>query len=186
MQGALDRRALIRKRADFDRDLFESGQGAIGFRQFGKRLRNRAFAGVEAGIDRVDRYQRRQCRRGRAGGDEVAGGDFDAANAARNRRDDFGITEIKLGRGQCCAGGAKLGFGIRKRALALVEIALGDGAVVGKPAATVEFRLRQADLGFGGSDLSFSACNGSLIGAGSMVKRDRLPSPARLRGNARP
>lgn len=96
VQRALDRRALIRKRADFDRDLFESGQGAIGFRQFGKRLRNRTFAGVEAGIDRVDRYQRRQCRRGRAGGDEVAGGDFDAANAARNRRDDFGVAEIKL------------------------------------------------------------------------------------------
>ncbi len=67
-------------------------------------------------------------------------------------------------RGECCAGGAKLGFGIRKRALALVEIALRDGAVVGKPAATVEFRFRKADLGFGRGDLSFSAGNSGLIG----------------------
>lgn len=186
VQGALDRRAFIRKRADFYRDLFERGQGVGCLRQLGQRFRYRSFAGVEAGIDRVDRNQRRQGRRCRAGGNEVAGGDFDAADPAGNRCNDFGVTKIELSRRQRRAGGAKLGFGIRKRALPLVEIALGDRAIVGKPAATVEFRLGKADLGFGGGDLGFSTCNGCLIGAGSMVKRGRLPSPARLRGNARP
>ena len=56
------------------------------------------LVGVEAGVDRAHRHQRRQHRRARAGGDQVADRDLDAADAARDRRAHLGVAEVQLRR----------------------------------------------------------------------------------------
>ena len=51
--------------------------------------------GIEAGVDRADRHQGRQQRRAGAGRHLVADGDFQPADAARDRGTHLGIAEAK-------------------------------------------------------------------------------------------
>ena len=61
-------------------------------------LRDDLLVGVEARVDRAHRDQRRQHRRARAGGDEVAGRDLELADAARDRRAHLRVAEAQPAR----------------------------------------------------------------------------------------
>ena len=54
-----------------------------------QRTRHHLLVGIEARVDRVDRDQRGQHRRARAGGDQVADRDLELADAAGDRRTNF-------------------------------------------------------------------------------------------------
>src|SRR5215510_3482277 len=86
--------------------------------------RHHLLIGVEAGIDRVDRDQRREDRCPRARGHQVADRDFQLADPPSHRGADRGVAQVelrglqrRLGRSQVCF---RLALGVET----LVEIAL--------------------------------------------------------------
>ncbi len=69
------------------------------------------LVGIEAGVDRADRHQRGQHRRARAGGDQVADGDFELADAARHRRAHLRVAQAQARGLQRCLRAAQVGLG---------------------------------------------------------------------------
>ena len=143
----MDRRALVGERADFDRDLLDRLERAVGGRQGRECGGDRLFADIEAGIDRVDGDQRRQRRGGRTAGDEVAGGDLHLADTSGHRCAYLCVAEFQLGGVECRLRRleARLRFG--ERVLALVDIALRDAVALGEAFAALELRLGEFDAG---------------------------------------
>ena len=131
------------------------GAGFVGERLQGAR--HHLLVGIEAGIDRVDRHQRGQHRCAGSRGDQIADGDFDLADPARDRRAHFGVAKIEFRRLQCRLGGLEIGFRLAVGVDAAVEVALRDRARVRQLLAALEIALGQDQSGLGGGHLAFGA-----------------------------
>ena len=95
-----------------------AGQVLFHAQQFGGGLGDIDVHGVEL----LDGGQ----RRGLAGGDQRAGGDRGAADAAGNRRLDAGVIEVDARGLQGRPGGRDLGLGLLERRLGIIIILLAD------------------------------------------------------------
>lgn len=167
LQGAAVRRAVGAERAHLDRDAADLLHRVAAAGQGGQGAGQRLLVGLEAGVDRIDRHQRRQHRGGGASRDEVAGRDLDAADAAGNGGADLGVAEVEAGGRQVRLGGAQVGLGGVDLVHALVHVALRREAGADELLGTPLFLDRERQAGDGGGDLGFGVLD--IGGVGSWV-----------------
>ena len=164
VEMAGDRRGLVRRGGHLHRDAPEVARLAGLGRQRRQRLEQRALIGVEAGIDRIDRDQRRQQRCIGAGGDEIADGDLQPADATADRGADLGVVEVEPCRLQSGASGALVGLRLAQGVEPGVEVALRD--VLRRHQLLAAFMLARSerDAGLGGQQLRLGALELGLVG----------------------
>ena len=131
-----------------------------------ERARHHLLVGIEAGVDRVDRHQRRQHRRARARGDQVADGDLELADAARDRR-----AHLRYSRGSAAPTAARpraarrLASASRCALIALVEVALRRCALSSHRAlGALVLAVREATARLRGRDLRLRAIDFGRVG----------------------
>jgi hypothetical protein len=115
------------------------------------------LVGVEAGIDRVDRDQRSEHRRAGPGGDQVADGHFQLADAAGDRRAHFGVAQVETRRGQGRLRRAQVRVCFPFAVDALVELALGDRVLRPQPLRPLAFAFRIGEASLRRDDLRLRA-----------------------------
>ena len=151
------------------RDAPDIGRAELG--EAAQRMRHHLLVGIEARVDRIDRDQRGQHRRARAGGDEVADGHLEPADAPGHRRADLRVVEIELACLQRRARRGEVRLGLAICVEPLVEVALRDGARPGKLLAALELALGQQHARLRGRNLRLRAVD--LGGVGRRVDGDQ-------------
>ena len=121
-----------------DRDLIEIAALAGGIGDRVERAQHDLFVSIEAGIDRIDRNQRRQHRRRGPGGDEIADRHLDLADPAVDGRAHLGVVEIELCGLQRRFGRLHIGDGFAIGVVALVVVAPGDHGIADQLRAALE------------------------------------------------
>ncbi len=119
------------------------------------------LVGVERGVDRPVRHHRGQKI---GGGDQVAGGDGGARDAAVDGRDHAGKGQVQPSRLQGRAGGLHIGAGGLGLGLQPLQLALGHGVLVHQPLAAIRIGGRQLGLGLCAGQLSGQAVHLGLEG----------------------
>ena len=154
-----------------------------------QRARDDLLVGVEARVDRAHRHQRGQHRRAGAGGDQVADGDLELADAARRPARAPACSRGSGARSAAAACAARRlasasRCALRRSSYSRCAMACSSqqalGALVARSARWSSARLRGGDLGFGAVDL------GRVRRRVDGDQQVALPSPARLRGSAPP
>ncbi|MGY4336786.1 hypothetical protein ACVWW3_001692 [Bradyrhizobium sp. LM2.9] len=131
-----------------NRDLVELAALAGSIRDRVQRTQHDLFIRIERRVDRIDRDQRGQDRGGGAGGDEIADGDFDLADAAIHGGAHLGVVEIELCGLKRCFSRLHVGDGFAVGVLTLVVVAPRDHGVADELRAALELTLGEHDAGF--------------------------------------
>ncbi len=127
---------------------------------------------IEARVDGIHRYKGGKHRSARTCGYEVARGHFKAAHTSGDRRTDLRVAEVELGGLQGRLRRAHVGRRLAPCAHALVQLALGDGALLPQALRAVELARSVVQARLRGEELGVRAVGlGRVRGSGSIVTR---------------